>query len=601
MTTAEKFLNRLNTEYFKLHKEYEELFWVSRMGDHSVDKSRERALRELDAFRSNQDLKDEAVLLFTKANKSTKNRLQIWIDFFNQYQMTSEARVIKAKADVLESSILKKRATRKEGYIDPTSNKFIPASTLKMRTLIKTSPKESIRKACYEAREKLAVENIEAYVELVKLRNQFAVAQGFADFYDYKLQNITRMTKQELFPLFDQILEKVKPNFAKKRALAKQIKGLRQPWNFAHFMFGDFSNETDKYFQFDQVLHRWGRSFSALGIDFKNSKITLDLLDRKKKWNNGFCHWPEPVSFVKGKRQPGSSNFACNVVAGQTGSGQAGYVTFFHESGHAAHFLNMEQREVCLNTEYPPMIAAWSETHSKFIDTIINSIEWRSRYAKDESGNPYPFELFERKQTALNLLKPSAILGIAFVSNFEREVYELKNPTKESIIKVARRNHKKYYDLTEGSLSALNVPHIYSWESSCTYHGYGLAEMALSQWREYFYKKYGYIVDNPQVGKEMQKTWVWGSGKKFSDCIKEATGKKLSSAALIKEITMSAEQEIRRAKQRLKKMEAVKEYTKPVKLNAHIRIVDGKKEITNSEKGFEKMVEEFSKWVKKKS
>src|SRR5215472_3877424 len=37
------------------------------------------------------------------------------------------------------------------------------------------------------------------------------------------------------------------------------------------------------------------------------------------------------------------------------------------------------------------------------------------------------------------------------------------------------------------------------------------AELALEQWRDYFYEKYDYIVDNPSVGKEMREVWKLGS------------------------------------------------------------------------------------------
>ena len=39
----------------------------------------------------------------------------------------------------------------------------------------------------------------------------------------------------------------------------------------------------------------WGRSFAAMGIQYKGATMTLDLLDRKGKYSNGFCHWPQPA------------------------------------------------------------------------------------------------------------------------------------------------------------------------------------------------------------------------------------------------------------------------------------------------------------------
>jgi len=598
MATTEKFLNNLNKDYTRLHKNYEELFWTSYMGDHSVGAKKDLALKKLDDFCSDESLREETLSLIPEASAKFKSRLQTWADFFGQRQMSAEAKETKGQIDALESSIQKKLATRKEGYTDPRTNKFVKASALKMRNLTQTDPDEAVRRACFVAREELATGCLDEYVELVKLRNKFALNLGFADFYDYNLRAIDKTTKKELFSLFENITEKVSPTFLKIRSLEEATPKLRKPWNFAYFMSGDFTKEEDPYFQFDDALLRWGRSFSALGVDFKKGSLKLDLLDREGKYSNGFCHWPMLVNYNEGKRQPGAANFTCNVVAGQVGSGSTGYVTLFHEGGHAAHFLNVEQKDVCLNHEYAPMTAAWAETHSMFIDTMFSSIEWKQRYAQNSSGQMYPFELYEKKERKLNHIKPNGILSIALVSTFEKEVYELKTVTKESILKLARKNYRKFTDLSEDSLMVLNVPHIYSWESSCSYHGYGIAQMTLSQWREYFYKKYGYIVDNPQVGKEMAVTWKWGSSKSFSECVKLATGKKLSSQALIKEITRSPEQSIKLAKKRLKRMESVKKYNKPVKLNADIKMVHGKKTIANNKKSFEDMSAKYGKWVK---
>ncbi|HEY1041187.1 MAG TPA: M3 family metallopeptidase [Candidatus Paceibacterota bacterium] len=594
----QQFLDRMNKEYIKLHKVYEEYFWTSYMGDTSVNPQKDEALAARDAFRADSTYIAQIKDLLPKANKQEQSRLKLWLKFFEAYQSPQEGIELKKKIDALETKITKKRATRKEGYIDPVTQKFVKASENKMSTMTRTHPDEKIRKACFEAREKLAEDCLPEYIEMIKLRNEYARMLGFEDFYAYKVEREDGMTKKELFAIFDAIYEKTKYAFKDLRTLEKKMPNLRKPWNFGYMMTGNFTKEEDQYFPFEEAVTRWGRSFAALGIDFQGGKLQLDLLDRQGKYDNGFCHWPDMVSFENGKRKPGSSNFTCNVVMGQVGSAFQGYHTLFHEGGHAAHLLNSEQQDVCVNHEYAPMASSWAETQSMFLDTMLSSIEWLTRYAHNTQGDEYPFELFVRRVEKLGPLRPLNLNGIIFVSSFEKEIYETKNLTAEKVKNIARKAYKKYFDRSEDSLYALNVPHIYAWENSGSYHGYGLAELALEQWRDYFYKKYGYIVDNPQVGKEMKKVWALGSSKTFKECVQMATGKKLSPQAFVRVVTRSKDTIIKLAQQRIKKLNEVKVSRAAIKLNAQIAMVSGKETIATNAKSFEDMAEKYGKWLK---
>lgn len=597
--SAKELLDYLNTTYAKIHTTYEDYFWLVAMGDKTLNAKKDTALNAREIFRNDAFLSQQVREYFLKSTETTKVRLGYWKDFFALYQVPEAAKPLKEKINKLETRIESIRSKRKEGYIDPVSGKFIKASINKIRTMIATHDSEQVRRACFDAVQSLATTVLTEYVELVRLRNQYAQVLGYEDFYAYKLAIEEGMKKKDLFPLLDSVYEKTKYGFDSVRALEKKEKpGLRKPWNFSFMFSGSFAKEEDPFFPFEEALTRWGASFNAMGINMKKGAIVLDLLDREGKYNNGFCHWPENVYYINNIRKPGRAQFTCNVVLGVPGQAHQGMVTLFHEGGHAAHLLNEDMADVCIDTEYPPMSTAWAETQSQFLDEVFDSIEWKSRYAKTSNGESYPFEIFERKLRALDAIRPLDAMGYLRVPLFEKMIYEEKNLTTEKVLLFARKITKKCFDFSLDSITILEVPHLYSWETACSYQNYFLAILALTQWRECFYKKYGYIVDNPHVGKEMEKVWKLGASKTFPEFVKLATGTKLSSSAYIKGITRPIKASLKIAKERIETLQKKPHFTKRIDLNTSITMMHGNQKIADNKKGFGAMAETYATWLK---
>ncbi|MBP7846491.1 MAG: hypothetical protein KA007_03555 [Candidatus Pacebacteria bacterium] len=594
----EEFINFLNTEYYKLHKKYEDLFWISYMGDHSVDEKFNKSKARLDEFKANADLSEEVNKFIKISNNKLKERFLLWKRFFSVYQTPKEVLELKSKIIKLEAKIKKDQGEFSYGYKDPKTSKFIPASKGKLSLMVGIEDEELIRKAAYEALQESAPAFIEDYLTYVSLLNEFAKKLGFEDFYAYKVFVEEGMTKKELFKIFDSIFDKTKSAFTEVAKIAEGKPKMKKPWNFSYMISADFEKEEDPYFQFNTALDVWTKTFANLGVDFRGSKIKLDLLDRKGKYSNGFCHWPEIIRFDGNKRFSGQANFTCNLVPGTIGAGEDGIHTLFHEGGHAAHYLNSDMKDVCVNNEYPPGSTAWAETQSMFMDTIFSSIEWKTRYAKNKDGKSYPFDLFERKLEKLHAFSPLRMMGVMSVMYFEKEIYETKKLTKEKVIKIAKSVRNRFSAFKHNSVGLLNVPHLYSWESTCSYHGYGLAELALTQWREYFFKKYGFVVDNKNIGKEMLKVWKLGMSKTFPEFVKMATGKKLSSDSFVRSVNKSKKEVIKIAKSRIERLKSVK--TKNTNdIGAKIELVHGKEKIADNSRGFDLMVKKYNGWLLK--
>ena len=116
--------------------------------------------------------------------------------------------------------------------------------------------------------------------------------------------------------------------------------------------------------------------------------------------------------------------------------------------------------------------------------------------------------------------------------------------------------------------------------------------MSVHQTREYFKTKYGYIVDNPNVGPTLKTAyWECGNSKPFLDIVRDLTGKDLTGEAWVDALKEDLEEHIAQEKKEyletIEKCKAADEASEEkedeqLDLQMTVRFVDGDEVIADS-------------------
>lgn len=613
--TTHVLLRELNREYMQSHFSKEDAFWKEKM---DLSSKQVGAFEKFEISHQHwitnpkylPQLRQE--LARPDLSAEDKIGLEGWLRFFTVNAMeNSEASELASEIIKMEGRLQEVRQKMNLGYLDPTSKEFVSASSVKLGLMIRTAPDESTRKAAHAGLHSIEREVLaNGFLDIVRERNKLGRMLGYEDYYDYKVSRNEGFSKKVLFEILTDL--EVKTRAACKASIEKLVaeKGpmAREGFNFLFLTSGDVTKQMDPYFGFETALSRWGKSFSALGIRYRGATLTLDLLDRKGKYENGFMHGPIPGYKEEGHYGPAKINFTANAIPGQLGSGHRATETLFHEGGHAAHFSNILMPAPCFAQEYAPTSVAFAETQSMFLDSFIETPDWLVRYATDAEGKSMPLVLIRESILQKQPFKAFALRSMLTVCFAEKAIYEMQDAdlTPENVVKVLRRIEKEFLFLNEGTRPVLSVPHLLAGESSAYYHGYVLAEMAVHQTRRFFLKRDGKLIDNPNVGRDLAEYyWKLGNQKTFLDMVNELTGEAFSADATVEMVSKPLDQALEEAERAFAEGEANKknknEKPNPINLDAVIRLVHGDELIATNENGqsFEAMDLAFSNWLKK--
>lgn len=130
--------------------------------------------------------------------------------------------------------------------------------------------------------------------------------------------------------------------------------------------------------------------------------------------------------------------------------------------------------------------------------------------------------------------------------------------------------------------------------------------MSVHQTRQYFKEKYGFIVDNPNVGPTLASAyWECGNSKPFLQIVKDLTGKDLTGAAWVDALKEDLEMHIQKEKNEYDTMIekcSNEEQDDNLDLQMTVKFVDGDEIIADSSKsGLLGACKEFEAFVAKRA
>jgi hypothetical protein len=613
MQNAREYFDYLNHAYVAVHRTKEELFWSTYMATSSDHEAFVRAESAYKEFIGDPDklTKTRAELASLRAVPPGRERdalvhgLEGWLALFEANIIDSPAgRTLMRDLIAAEAQLFEEKRAHEPRHIGDRGEAEI-ASLPMLAVNIATNPVEERRKSSLDAFrgiERWVLDH--GFLDLVRLRNRFARALGFDNFFDLKLQKNERMTTADLLRLLDDFLRQTDGANARTLADLRARHGhdATAPWNLRFHASGDVVRQMDPYMPFGLALRRWIESFRRLGIRFRGATLQLDLLDRTGKHQNGFCHSPVPAWMNEdGRWVPSAINFTSEAKPDQVGSGLRAINTLFHEGGHAAHFANVVQNSPCFSQEYAPTSMAYAETQSMFCDSLIDDADWLVRYARTPEGAPMPASLIRERIARRQPMLAYDARSIAVVPYFESELYRMADDdlTPERVLALARDTERRVLGV-ESPRPLLAIPHLLNQESAASYQGYLLADMAVAQTRAHFKKDLGFLTDHPAIGPALSAHyWEPGNSVDHHRMLRGLTGEGFSARYLAQDCTATVDDAAADAEGAMATA-ASRHYPDdfPSSLDAEIRIVHGAELIADSTDGEASMCDRFEGWIR---
>ena len=427
--------------------------------------------------------------------------------------------LIKTFDEELNAGELKKQLREKENQIAAKYNKYVAyidnkeVSKAEINKILETEKNIDYREKAYLAKIKAGDIIAADIVELVKLRNEFAVSQGYNNYFEYQLKEEYDVDIEYLNNLLNDVYNNAKDMSLKLQTETKQelayFYRIRQEELKAHHYGLLLDNNPAKEINNsikskEQVVEIVKKAYFNMGYDIDNMSITLDLFPRKNKNTHGFC-----FEIEAGKDSRILANLTDNINS---------LDTLCHELGHCIYNLGIDINLPYLDKGTTP---AMTEAVAMMMGDLAQTENILEDVVSVE--NLKKFQLEYKKNEAKFISRSMLII------NFEREMYNNPNQNLGKLWHEMKCIYTAKNNIEDINNEWATIPHYLS--HPAYYQNYFRATLIKAQMYKFLKNTLGMLTKNNKTAEYLNsKLFKYGKSIEENDLIKQFTGKPLSAS-----------------------------------------------------------------------
>jgi oligoendopeptidase F len=494
-------------ELDKLYTENSRLTWVQYTTgfDFGIEKNYE----EIQEF-----CKDKSRFEIIKEHKKLeliledRRCIEIVYNHFEPFHLSDELNALKLEIEKKTNELSKILNTHRSIF----EGKEI--SSAEITQILYTEENRERRKAAFLSRSTVNEALVKGgFVELLKLRNQYAKLAGSKDFVDYQLKNdeldssLFSTWKEDLKSILPKIKEK-RSSFAKKYLNDDHI----MPWDefYINAKIAPSLNTKVDMSQFYTIISQF---ISKFGIDITKYNITYDIFSRAQK-----SEWGYNFTIQTGR----DSRILANVK-----NMFNEYNVLLHETGHAIHSFNLDPENKILNMGVSGII---SEGIANLFGSFVFNKAFYEALLPNSDDVQKEFNDLKEYKSLTSMLSIHNIL-------FDQELYRTNIESLEDINNLYWDKYKELLDETPYAAEPTWGFRIHHTTHPIYLHNYFMGDVTCEMLEKVFKQRYNAssIMDKPkEFGEFLINNVIKESGMyKYQELYNKISGEEFSLKAYI--------------------------------------------------------------------